>query len=45
MRSLKGTLEGFATAHIDWQMDIARPGTGRARLSATTLTKTQEEPR
>lgn len=41
---LKETLEGFATAHIAWQTDIARPGTGRARLSATTLTKTKEEP-
>ena len=41
---LKETLEGFATAHIDWQTDIARPGTGRARLSATTLTKIKEEP-
>lgn len=41
---LKETLEDFSTPHIDWQTDVAQPGSGRARLSATTLTKTKEEP-
>lgn len=41
---LKETLEGFSTPNIRWQADVAQPDRGRARLSATTLTKTTEEP-
>jgi hypothetical protein len=41
---LKETLEGFKTPNIRWQIDIASGRTGRARLTARTLTKTKEEP-
>ncbi len=41
---LKETLEGFATATIEWQADIAVNGKGRGRLKGRSLTKWGEEP-